>query len=69
MDKVANTLVVIVLHFLNVSNQSIVYLKLIQCYVSIVYQSSWDKKGNIMFDQSMTQKFSFNTINNINILF
>ena len=38
MEALANAMVVIILQYINVSNQHILYLKLAQCYMSVIAQ-------------------------------
>ena len=40
------TMLVIILQYINVSNQQFVHLKLTQDYMSIISQQSWEKKQN-----------------------
>lgn len=50
-QALANTVVVIILHYVSVSNQRIVHLKLMQWYMPVTPQQSWATMGMGVDDQ------------------
>ena len=50
MEVLANTTVVIILQYINISNQLFVHLKLTQCYMSIISQKNLGKKEKKLAD-------------------
>lgn len=52
MEVLVNTMVVIILQYLNVSNQHGISLKCIQCYMSIMYQWEILKQLHKIFEVS-----------------
>ena len=49
MEVATNFIAVIILQHVNVLNQHIIYLKLQQCYISILYQYDWEKRNQQQF--------------------